>query len=94
MKVVNKTFGTEVTYTHIEDGSVETIKGVFDNAYTEISTGSVPIMSSSPILKIVLKDLSKEPEQGDLVVVNSVEYTVNESQPDSYGAAVLILEKN
>lgn len=88
-KIVTKVMGKNVVYTYLSGGTSD-IRGVFDNAFVEVQG----VSSLKPILKIRLEDLTQEPAEGDLVNVNSTDYLVLDSQQDSFGWAVLILEKN
>jgi hypothetical protein len=86
--ITNTIFGTPATYTPISGDPVE-INGVFDNAYIE----SQGVSSLKPVLRIRLSDLAASPAKGDQVTVSSTTYRVLSSENDSYGAALLILQK-
>lgn len=88
-KTVNKVFGTEIEYSYLSGGT-STIRGVFDNEFVEIDG----VGSRKPILKNVRRsDLTANPVEGDTLDINGVSYTVVESQADSVGTLILILEK-
>jgi hypothetical protein len=89
LKTVNNVFGVSISYTHISGSPPAVIKGVFDNAFVEIQG----VTTLKPVLKIQLSDLIEEPIELDRVVIDSITYTVLDSQPDIYGATLLILEK-
>lgn len=88
-KTVNSVFGTSATYTYSAGGPTSTLKGVFDNAFVEING----VTSRKPIFKIRLADLTSSPVEGDTILINSVNYTVRDSQADGLGSSTLILEK-
>jgi hypothetical protein len=88
LKTVNLVFGSPVTYKDSNDDVTE-IKGVFGNDFVE----QLGVATLSPTLKIRLADLALEPAEDDTVLVNSTTYKVLGSQPDSFGATTLILQK-
>lgn len=89
IKATNKVFGTSVVYTYLAGGPTSTITGVFDNAFVEVQGFN----TLKPVFRIRLADLTADPVEGDTLSINSVGYTVMNSQPDSFGASTLILEK-
>lgn len=88
-KSVNKIFGVTCVYNYLAGGTT-TFKAVFDNEFVQIQD----VSSLKPILKIRLADLTATPVELDTVTVNTILYTVRDSQNDAHGNAVLILEKN
>jgi hypothetical protein len=90
LTTLNTVFGDDVTYNYSSGISpASTLKGVFDNAFIEIQG----VTTLKPVLKVLLSDLSEEPVENDYLTIDSIVYTVLDSQPDSYGATLLILEK-
>jgi hypothetical protein len=86
---VNSVFGSAAEYTH-EDTSVDSIVGVFDNAFIEING----VTTQKPILKINFSDLTSDPVPDvDSVVINSIQYLVIDCQLDGFGGATLILQR-
>lgn len=88
MGIINSTFGTPVTYIP-NVGSSVSIRGVFDNAYVEVSG----VSSLRPTLRINLSDLASAPTKGDQVEVNSKTYDVIASEEDGLGGSTLILQE-
>jgi hypothetical protein len=86
--VCNTTFGTSATYTPTV-GSPVSIVGVFDNAHIEVDE----VSSLRPVFRIKLADLDAAPAKGDQVTINETEYRVMVCEKDSYGGAILILQK-
>lgn len=93
LRTVNATFGSTATYTHIADGTTDTLKGVLDNAFVEIGGGFTQVNAMRPVFRIRLADLSGAPQEGDTLTVNSNTYMVKENQDDAFGGSTLILEK-
>lgn len=88
LKTTTKTLGITVSYTRLGQ-LAETIKGVFDNAYVEVQG----VTSIKPVLQIRLADLTGEPNKGDTVLINAINYRVLESRKDGFGGSTLILQK-
>ena len=82
-----------VTYKY-RDGSSILIKGIFDKNYLSVDPDSgATISANTPVLGIVGSDLSRAPQEGDGVIIRSVEYLVMEQQPDSEGMIKLVLRE-
>ncbi|HET6606741.1 MAG TPA: hypothetical protein VFG62_08745 [Rhodopila sp.] len=87
-------------------GTAYAAEGVFDDAYVEVtpggggpfpSTDSMEfgavggITEARPVLGVQLSAMQTQPNQGDKIAINGVNYTVKEPQPDGHGWALLIL---
>jgi Mg/Co/Ni transporter MgtE len=91
VNTVNSVFGSTVTYSYLNGDPDSEIEAVFDNAFVEVNG----VTTQKPILKNVrLEDLTSAPVQGDTVTINEIEYTVQDSQLDTFGTTTLILEKS
>ena len=86
------TWGDSVTYTPVATGTPATITGVFE-MQTYVAEGGTPVLSSVPVLGVVLADLAAAPRIGDGVVVNAVSYKVADVQNDGQGMAALTLQR-
>jgi hypothetical protein len=84
----NSTMGQDVTYTSSDDSETE-LKAVFSNAWVHVNG----VDSLRPILRISLADLELPPARADGVLIDEVEYRVDEIQPDGFGGTTLILKK-
>lgn len=89
LKAVSKVFGTSVTYTHVGDSSTSEIKAVFDYNFVEVNG----VTTRRPTLRVRLADLAHAPTEGDTAEIGSDSFTIMDSQPDSFGESILILEK-
>ncbi len=88
VSLCQETMGQDVDYTPYGH-SVETIKGIFDNAYVDIEG----VVSLKPVLRIKLDDLSFAPSKRDTVVIQDITYRVMESREDGFGGSTLILQR-
>lgn len=79
-------FGEDDTIT--VDGNP--VNAQFDNVYVEVGLDGVTVESVGPVLLCRTIDVSAV-VQGDAAVVNSVNYTVAEVQPDGTGMTLLRL---
>lgn len=77
-------FATAVTV----DGNA--VDAIFDNAYVEVGFDGVSVESVGPVLHCTTADVSTA-VQGTAAVVNAVNYTVAEVQPDGTGMTLLRL---
>ena len=85
-------FGVSVTYT-VQGGSAVTITGIFDNDYSEISSGGmVGFAMQQPRLLVRTSDVANCTE-GDTFVVGGVTYHSTVVQDDGTGMTVVVLER-
>lgn len=86
---------TTVTYVHAAGGT-QTIKGIFDEAYTEVIVNGdgTQVQSVSPMLGVRNADLTPKPAKGDRCNINGVWYRVIERRPDGEAGSELILHKD
>lgn len=95
LKTTIATFKTAGTYTRAADpGTPIAIDGVFDkpNRQVDPQTGAA-VESVQPSFGIRLADLPAEPESGDGVTVNGVQYQVISVEEDGQGGAKLVLHR-
>ncbi len=86
-------FGEEVTY-YPSGGGSEEIYGIFDENFLAVDADTgLEVQSLQPNLNIKLSDLASLPAKGDEVEVRNTRYRVLQSQKDSEGGAVLILQE-
>lgn len=98
-------FGETVSYTP-RSGSPLTITGVFDAEFRALTPlggmlGREPLdyggmgdtASTGPALGVQLSQFAVPPVQGDTLTVRGALYQVREVQPDSHGAARLLLNE-
>lgn len=84
-------FATSATYT-VQGGSAATIKGIYDNGFSEVDLGgTVAVSSTDPQFTCRTDDVSSASE-GDAIVINSTNYTVRRVEDDGTGVTVLFLE--
>lgn len=85
-------FGLDLTYT-VQGGSAVTIKGIFDNDYSEISSGGmVGFAMQQPRLLVRTSDVQNCTE-GDTFVIGGVTYHSTVVQDDGTGMTVVVLER-
>lgn len=85
-------FASSITITI--GGSSKTIKGIFDNEQTEIDIGeNAGLTANQPKITVATSDITGA-DFGDPVVVNSVNYTVNNIIKDGTGVAELFLSES
>ena len=74
-------------------GSASTIKGIFDNEMTTIDVGdNAGITANQPKVTVKTSDITNA-DFGDPVVINSVNYTVNNILKDGTGITELFLSE-
>ena len=74
-------------------GSASTIKGIFDNEMTTIDVGdNAGITANQPKVTVKTSDITNA-DFGDPVVINSVNYTVNNILKDGTGISELYLSE-
>lgn len=74
-------------------GSQTTIKGIFDNEQTQIDIGdNAGITANQPKITVKTSDITGA-DFGDPVVINTVNYTVNNIIKDGTGVAELFLSE-
>ena len=74
-------------------GSQTTIKGIFDNEQTQIEIGdNAGITANQPKITVKTSDITGA-DFGDPVVINTVNYTVNNIIKDGTGVAELFLSE-
>lgn len=84
-------FADSVTITI--SGSASTIKGIFDNEMTTIDVGdNAGITANQPKVTVKTSDITNA-DFGDPVVINSVNYTVNNILKDGTGISELYLSE-
>ena len=72
-------------------GSATTIKGIFDNEMTTIDVGdNAGLTANQPKITVKTSDVTNA-DFGDPVVINSVNYTVNNVLKDGTGITELFL---
>lgn len=86
-------FAEPVIY-YYKNGYVDNIRGIFDEAYTEVNVG-FDAMSSAlrPRLLIYTGETVFTPAQGDWLIVRGKSYNVITSEPDGAGLIDLFLHK-
>lgn len=85
--------GGAVTYTPTVGVAVE-VRGIFDAAYVavDVSGGRAGVAEVGPSVFLSLADLPSDPsEDAATLTVNSVNYSIKESQPDGLGGVRLLL---
>lgn len=92
LKVVNQTFGKDVTYTRASDSFTyaDPIQGVFDNAFYEANNN---VSTTAPVLRVRLADFPVAPAVDDTLTVSSIGYKVIDIHLDAFGGATLILHE-
>ena len=74
-------------------GSASTIKGIFDNEMTTIDVGdNAGLTANQPKVTVKTSDITNA-DFGDPVVINSVNYTVNNILKDGTGISELYLSE-
>lgn len=92
-------FGEEVQWISSLNPDPVTVTGIFDNGYKamplEIVDGFSPthVTTADARLGVQLSQFDTEPQQGDIFVIREQQYSVREVQPDSHGAADILLNK-
>jgi hypothetical protein len=85
-------FAKSITY-FPASGVSYSIPGIFDSAYESVNVeGTIPVASTSPMLKVQESALHAAPAPGDQVVIDSIRYDVMEPQPDGLGIMKLRLQ--
>ena len=74
-------------------GDPSTVAGIFNDEYYDETGGMIDIEGSKPVFICAESDVSGV-AQGDALVINSVDYTIRNCQPDGTGTITLILEKD
>jgi hypothetical protein len=74
-------------------GSPRTVRGIFNERYTELAGTGLSVQSAQPNLLVKIADLAAAPRLNDRVLVRTVEYKVIRSEPDGEGASLLFLQK-
>lgn len=87
-------FGTEAVLRPASAGNAVRIAGIFDAAFTTVEAGgSVGYATTSPRFLCASADLPTGLEEGYLLTVSSVTYTIRVVEPDGTGMTALMLEK-
>lgn len=87
-------FGSAVEYRAAFSGEVVNFFAIFDHAYQAVELeGNVRVASEIPMLTCRTLDLPSGAAQGDVVVVDAVQYAVTGLQPDGTGVTVIALHK-
>lgn len=74
-------------------GSTTTIKGIFDNEMTTIDVGdNAGLTANQPKITVKTSDVSNA-DFGDPVVINSINYTVNNVLKDGTGITEIFLSE-
>ena len=90
LAIMDKLDGREVIYTP-QDGSPQTITGLFQN-YTEmLGSDNVDIVSSQPVLSVRTIDVPNI-QTGDHIEIDGASYSIAVIRPDSEGITEIILE--
>lgn len=92
-------FGEEVQWISSLNPDPVPVTGIFDNGYKamplEIVDGLSPthVTTADARLGVQLSQFASAPQQGDLFLIRGKQYRVREVQPDSHGAADILLNK-
>ena len=78
-------FGVESTF------GGNTIKGIFENGYTEIEGANIGLESLAPSYTCRTSDVSSA-KHGDTLTIDGVAYSIVGVQPDGQGITMLTLE--
>lgn len=90
-KICRNSLGLEVAYTPTGQPEV-TITGIWDGNFREVNMeAGLEVISDSPALDIVIADLVQEPQEGDAVTIEGVDFEVKEVHKDGQGMAKLML---
>jgi hypothetical protein len=86
--------GEDVVYTP-GVGDAETVRGIYDAAYTRVDAGNAGASSSTPAVFLRLSDLSSDPSDDTAcrVTAGGTEYKVREAEPDGQGGVLLFLQR-
>lgn len=78
------------------DSNSYTIYGIFDDSYVLSQPGSeVGVQSVGPVFKCKLSDIesvSSSVRKGDKILINGINYSIQDSQPDGVGLTILTLK--
>ncbi|WP_063354337.1 head-tail joining protein [Acetobacter oryzifermentans] len=92
-------FGEEVQWISSLYPDPISVTGIFDNGYKamplEIVDGLSPthVTTADARLGVQISQFVSEPQQGDIFLIRGKQYRVREVQPDSHGAADILLNK-
>ncbi|GBQ92101.1 hypothetical protein AA23498_1367 [Acetobacter nitrogenifigens DSM 23921 = NBRC 105050] len=91
-------FGETVTWQSALLAAPVQVQGIFDEGYSPFDgiggddgVASQHVSSATPVLGIRLIDWPGQVRQGDLLTIRNRLYRIREVQPDSHGAAKLLL---
>lgn len=87
--MTGRVFGRDVIYQLRPENTSISMKAVFDNAFIEING----VTTTAPILTVDLSLIPRYPSVKDIVTIESVNYRVIEVRQDSFGGAILILQR-
>jgi hypothetical protein len=80
-------FAVEITY------NSATIKGIFDNTFTQDDQGAVQVDTKNPQVLVKSSDVTGL-AHGDTMTVNSIAYKVRSIQPDGTGVTNVLLTRD
>ena len=69
-----------------------TVTGIFDNGYMQALVGQTGVATTTPSYQLATASVPANPV-GKAMVINSLNYTVAEHQPDGTGVSMLYLER-
>lgn len=89
-----ETLGEDVTYTP-GVGGAETVRGIFDAAYTKMDAGHAGVSATVPAVFLRIEDLPSDPNDDTdcRITAGGTVYKVREAEPDGQGGVVCFLQR-